>query len=85
VKSEVLTDDPLLNTYEVIKRFRDGGEQISRSAVWLWGKSGRLAAVVTPGGHHRYPLSAVEALLDEIQLYGHTRKARPVNEAQLNP
>ncbi len=65
--AELFGDDPstaamlrdrLLRTSEVAVLF-----QVSERAVTDWARKGRLASVRTPGGHRRYPVDAVHALL----------------------
>ena len=48
----------LLRTREVALLF-----QVSERAVTDWAGKGRLPSVRTPGGHRRYPASAVRELL----------------------
>jgi excisionase family DNA binding protein len=55
--------DRLLRTHEVAVLF-----QVSERAVTDWAARGRLPSVRTPGGHRRYPASAVRALLREVGL-----------------
>jgi excisionase family DNA binding protein len=49
----------LLRTREVALLF-----QVSERAVTDWAGKGRLPSVRTPGGHRRYPASAVRGLLE---------------------
>jgi len=49
----------LLRTREVALLF-----QVSERAVTDWARRGRLPSVRTPGGHRRYPASAVRGLLE---------------------
>lgn len=58
-------DGRLLRTREVALLF-----QVSERAVTDWARRGRLPSVRTPGGHRRYPASAVRALLEGA---GHQR------------
>ena len=51
-------DDPLLTPQEVAQRFH-----VIPKTVTRWARAGKLPAIVTPGGHRRYRLSAVNALL----------------------
>ncbi len=39
---------------------------VNPKTVTRWCREGRLAAVVTPGGHRRFPLAAVLAFLHEM-------------------
>lgn len=55
--------DRLLRTHEVATLF-----QVSERAVTDWAARGRLPSVRTPGGHRRYPASAVRELLREVGL-----------------
>lgn len=55
--------DRLLRTHEVAVLF-----QVSERAVTDWAARGRLPSVRTPGGHRRYPASAVRELLHEVGL-----------------
>jgi CheY-like chemotaxis protein len=36
---------------------------VSRATMWNWVKSGKVAAFVTPGGHHRIPSPEVDRLI----------------------
>lgn len=49
----------LLRTREVALLF-----QVSERAVTDWARRGRLPSVRTPGGHRRYPATAVRGLLE---------------------
>ncbi len=49
----------LLRTREVALLF-----QVSERAVTDWARRGRLPSVRTPGGHRRYPATAVRDLLE---------------------
>lgn len=51
-------EDRLLTRREVAKMF-----QVDPKTVGRWGTAGRLPSTRTPGGHHRYPESAVRAIL----------------------
>jgi excisionase family DNA binding protein len=53
----------LLRTREVALLF-----QVSERAVTDWAGKGRLPSVRTPGGHRRYPASAVRELLTDAGL-----------------
>ena len=48
----------MLSSSEVAALFR-----VSSRTVTAWANAGRLRSVRTPGGHHRFPASAVEAAL----------------------
>ena len=37
---------------------------VSRATMWNWVKSGKVAAFVTPGGHHRIPSPEVDRLIN---------------------
>ena len=52
------TEDSLLTASEVAELFR-----VSSKTVGRWGRSGALPLLRTIGGHHRYRLSDVRALL----------------------
>ena len=52
--------EPLLTPPEVAAVFR-----VDPRTVGDWLRSGRLASIRTPGGHHRVRESAVRALLSE--------------------
>jgi len=54
----IALDGRLLRTHEVAVLF-----QVSERAVTDWARKGRIPSVRTPGGHRRYPASAVRALL----------------------
>ncbi|WP_242908756.1 BldC family transcriptional regulator [Actinomadura terrae] len=49
--------EPLLTPWEVAKLFRVDAKTVTR-----WAARGKLPFVRTPGGHRRYPESAVLAL-----------------------
>lgn len=53
----------LLRTREVALLF-----QVSERAVTDWARRGRLPSVRTPGGHRRYPATAVRGLLETTGL-----------------
>ena len=55
--------DRLLRTHEVAVLF-----QVSERAVTDWAQRGRLPSVRTPGGHRRYPATAVRELLHQVGL-----------------
>ena len=42
--------------------------QVSERAVTDWARRGRLPSVRTPGGHRRYPATAVRELLESVGL-----------------
>jgi excisionase family DNA binding protein len=52
--------DTLLTSEEVAALFR-----VHPKTVGRWGRTGRLRAIRTPGGHPRYKESVVRALLNE--------------------
>ena len=52
-------DGRFLRTREVALLF-----QVSERAVTDWARRGRLPSVRTPGGHRRYPATAVRGLLE---------------------
>lgn len=54
-----VNDDDLLTPREVAQLFG-----VRTTTIARWARDGRLAAVLTPGGHRRYARSAVHALLD---------------------
>jgi excisionase family DNA binding protein len=54
------SDDRLLRPGEVAELFG-----VDRKTVARWARTGKLRAVKTVGGHHRYPKSAVDALLND--------------------
>ncbi len=39
---------------------------VSPKTISRWSRDGKLPAVVTPGGHRRYPLAVVLAFLGEM-------------------
>jgi excisionase family DNA binding protein len=51
--------DELLTSAEVAERFG-----VDRRTVVLWAKRGRLRALRTPGGQHRFRAEEVEKLLE---------------------
>jgi excisionase family DNA binding protein len=51
-------DDPLLTPREVAQMFGVRSTTIAR-----WAREGRISPLRTPGGHRRYPLTAVRRLL----------------------
>lgn len=53
-----MNDDDLLRPREVAEIFGVRPTTIAR-----WAREGRLAPLLTPGGHRRYPLGAIRALL----------------------
>ena len=54
-----LTPEPLLTSGEVAALFRVDSKTVTR-----WVRDGKLAAIRTPGGHHRYHEAEVRALLN---------------------
>lgn len=55
------TADRLLTSQEVAELFRVDPKTVAR-----WAKRGRIPSVRTPGGHHRFPRTAVMRLLSQI-------------------
>lgn len=53
-----MSDEPLLSTIEVARRF-----QVTPSTVSRWAKRGLLASIRTPGGTLRFRPADVEAFL----------------------
>ncbi len=51
-------DDALMTPGEVASLMRVDPKSVTR-----WAKAGKLASILTPGGHRRIPRSAVDALL----------------------
>ena len=51
----------LMTTGEVAALFR-----VDPKTVHTWARDGRIACIRTPGGHRRYPVPEVRALLAEI-------------------
>ena len=49
----------LLHPREVAELFRVDAKTVNR-----WARTGKLPSVRTPGGHHRFPSTAVERLLN---------------------
>ncbi|MEQ4724996.1 BldC family transcriptional regulator [Nonomuraea sp. B19D2] len=58
MSSIVADHDALLTPGEVAAKFRVDPKTVSR-----WGRTGALTSVKTPGGHRRFPESAVRAFL----------------------
>lgn len=58
-------DEPMLRPSQVAMVF-----QVSRRTVSDWARTGKLAWVMTPGGHRRFPASAVCALVESMQVVG---------------
>jgi excisionase family DNA binding protein len=56
-------DEPLLRSGQVALLF-----QVSRRTVSDWSRAGRLPWVVTPGGHRRFRLSDVRALVESVRV-----------------
>ena len=40
---------------------------VSPNTVTRWAREGRLPAILTPGGHRRYPREPVERLVQELR------------------
>lgn len=53
------TEERLLTPGEVAAIFRVHSKTVTR-----WARDGRVSAIRTPGGHHRFLASEVRALLD---------------------
>ena len=53
-------DDDLLTSAEVASLFG-----VDRRTVVLWAKRGRIPALRTPGGQHRFRAEEIRGLLDE--------------------
>lgn len=56
---ETSTTDRLLTPGEVAQMFRVDPKTVTR-----WAASGRIGSIRTPGGHRRFRLSEVRALLE---------------------
>ena len=54
------SDDDLLTSAEVASLFG-----VDRRTVVLWAKRGRISALRTPGGQHRFRAEEIRGLLDE--------------------
>jgi len=54
------SDDDLLTSAEVASLFG-----VDRRTVVLWAKRGRIPALRTPGGQHRFRAEEIRGLLDE--------------------
>ena len=52
------TPEPLLTPAEVAALFRVDPKTVTR-----WAREGKIGYIKTLGGHHRFPQSAVQALL----------------------
>ena len=73
--------DRLLTAPEVAALFR-----VHVRTIGQWTRQGRMSSVRTPGGHHRYPLSAVRAVLEDDAVegaMGMTSVTRPGDERWL--
>lgn len=53
------SSDELLRPWEVAEIFG-----VDRRTVARWAREGKIRSVRTVGGHHRYPRSAVDALMN---------------------
>lgn len=53
------SDDTLLRPWEVAQIFGVDVKTVAR-----WAKGGLLSSIKTPGGHRRYPKSAVDTFLN---------------------
>jgi excisionase family DNA binding protein len=54
----IADDEPLLRTSEVAKRL-----QVSPRTVLAWAMAGKIPSFLTPGGHRRFPESAIADLM----------------------
>ena len=61
------SDDDLLTSAEVANLFG-----VDRRTVVLWAKRGRIPALRTPGGQHRFRAEEIRGLLDEHEGGGNT-------------
>lgn len=62
----------MLSSTEVARLFR-----VSSRTVTAWANSGRLHSVRTPGGHHRFPQSVIDAALGSPQPASRSDVAAP--------
>ena len=62
----------LLRTAEVAARL-----QVSARTVLAWAQAGKLPSIVTPGGHRRYPVTGVAAVLETMNGSGDKVTASP--------
>ena len=61
------SDDDLLTSAEVASLFG-----VDRCTVVLWAKRGRIPALRTPGGQHRFRAEEIRGLLEEHEGGGNT-------------
>jgi excisionase family DNA binding protein len=61
------SDDDLLTSAEVASLFG-----VDRRTVVLWAKRGRIPALRTPGGQHRFRAEEIRGLLEEHEGGGNT-------------
>jgi excisionase family DNA binding protein len=61
------SDDNLLTSAEVASLFG-----VDRRTVVLWAKRGRIPALRTPGGQHRFRAEEIRGLLEEHEGGGNT-------------
>jgi excisionase family DNA binding protein len=61
------SDDDLLTSAEVANLFG-----VDRRTVVLWAKRGRIPALRTPGGQHRFRAEEIRGLLEEHEGGGNT-------------
>ena len=63
--ADVTTPDILLTPAEVARLFRVNPKTVTR-----WAQEGKIAAVRTLGGHHRFRASQIRMLLGEPEFEG---------------
>jgi excisionase family DNA binding protein len=56
------SEDSLLTPAEVAAMFR-----VNRKTVTRWARSGKISAIRTPGGHHRFWASEVRQYMAEME------------------
>lgn len=56
------TEDSLLTPAEVAAMFR-----VNRKTVTRWARAGKISAIRTPGGHHRFWASEVRRYMAEME------------------
>jgi len=67
LQAEASSDDDLLTSAEVASLFG-----VDRRTVVLWAKRGRIPALRTPGGQHRFRAEEIRGLLEEHEGGGNT-------------